>query len=60
MLEIDSNYIKINKVLRWKGYDSFIPIQPPDVLIPSNIPQLEPNNRGARYNKDLEYNKDIK
>jgi len=60
MLEIDSNYIKINKVLRWNGYDSFIPIQPPDVLVPSNIPQLEPNNRGARYNKDLEHNKDIK
>ena len=60
ILEIDSNYIKINKVLRWKGYDTFIPIQPPDVLMPSDIPQLEPNNRGARYNKDLEYNKDIK
>ena len=59
LLEIDSNFIKINKVLRWMGYDSFMPIEPVDVLTPSNTPQLKPNNRGARYNKDLEHNKDI-
>jgi hypothetical protein len=59
MLEIDSNYIKINKVLRWMGYDSYIPIEPPDVLTAESVPQLEPTNRGARYNTDLEYNKDI-
>jgi hypothetical protein len=59
MLEIDSQYIKINRVLRWKGYDSEVPIEIPEVLTPSSVPQLEPTNRGARYNKDLEYNKDI-
>jgi len=59
MLEIDSQYIKINKVLRWKGYDSFIPIEPPPVVRAATIPQLAPTNRGARYNRNLERNKDI-
>ena len=59
MLEIDSQFVKINKVLRWKGFDSEVPIEPPDVLTPSSTPQLKPTNRGARYNEDLERNKDI-
>ena len=60
LLEINSSFIKINKVLRWMGYDSYIPIEQPDILVPSDIPQLAPTNRGTRYNQALEINKDIK
>jgi hypothetical protein len=59
LLEIDSSFIKINKVLRWKGYQSYIPIQPPDIPVVATTPQLRPTNRGTRYNTDLEHNKDI-
>jgi hypothetical protein len=59
LLEIDSNDIKINKVLRWKGFSSYVPIDSLDILTASETPQLEPNNRGERHNMELEHNKDI-
>jgi hypothetical protein len=59
-LEIDSDFIKVGKVLRWHGFDGPIPIDSPDILTASTTPQLMPDNRGERYNKDLEPNKDIK
>ena len=58
-LEIDSEYIKINKVLRWHGSMAPVEIDTPDILVPATTPQLEPQDRGVRYNKDLDTNKDI-
>ncbi|MCK9558806.1 MAG: DUF2345 domain-containing protein, partial [Candidatus Cloacimonetes bacterium] len=54
LLEIDSNYIKINKVLAWKGYEPYQPISPVDIITATKTPQLKPTNRGERYNEGLE------
>jgi hypothetical protein len=52
-LEVNSGAIIVNKEII-AGI-----VSPPDVLTPSTTPQLEPTNRGERYNKKLEINTDI-
>lgn len=60
LFELDDEWVKINKVMRWKKDKPFMPIDPVQPATPASIPKIKPTNRGTRYNKGLEINKDIK